>query len=275
MKHQRWAVAALSSFLLALAGCAGLERAVKTPELTLGEARVVGMSLTDMQLEFDVDVKNPNPFGLNLQGLSYALRVQDRPVTNGTLGQGMALVANGSSRVRLPFTLRYEDVLGTLLALRDHKELRYQLGGEADFGLLRLPYNKSGTLVLPSLPTIGVESVRVQRMDMQGAELMLALKVGNGNSFPLRLDGLDYQLKLADASPFKGSSTAPLSVQAGQQGLLNLNLRLDYAQVAALLPLLGQAKNLPVDFSSQLRLPGLRGSTALPYRWQGEVPLAR
>lgn len=272
MRWNGWAVAFA---LLLMSGCATLEKQFKQPEVTLGEARITSMSLADAQLAFDVDVKNPNPIGLSMKGLSYKLQLQDKQLFDGALSERLQVDANGTSRMTLPFTLRYEDVFGTLLALRDNKELRYQISGEADFGLIRLPYSRSGTISMPKLPDITVESLRINKMGLNGVDLALALKVGNGNSFPIRLDGLDYNLKLADASLIKGSSTAPLSVDANKNGQMVLNMSLNYAQIATLLQALNNSSSMPVEFSSQMKLPGLKGETQVPYGWKGDVPLFR
>lgn len=271
-KYSAWLALGL---LAVVAGCSTLERQIKSPELSLSNAHVTAMSLTDVQLAFDVDVKNANPFGLSMKGLSYELQVQDKPTIEGALSERLELAANNTSRIKLPFTLRYEDIFGTLVALRDNKELRYQISGEADFGLMRLPYSKTGTFALPKLPTIAVESLRINQLGLNGVDLSLALKIGNENSFPIRLDGLDYQLKLADATPIRGASAAPLSVQANQQGPLLLNLSLSYAQLGALLQTLRNASAMPIEFSSQMKLPGLQGATELPSSWKGDVPLFR
>lgn len=268
-------LAALAVVPLLLSGCASLEKQFKQPEVSLGDARITSMSLADAQLAFDVDVKNPNPIGLSMKGLSYKLQIQDKQLFDGALSEQMRVAANGASRVTLPFTLRYEDIFGTLVALRDNKELRYQISGEADFGLIRLPYSKSGTFALPKLPEVSVESLRINRLGFDGVDLALALKVGNGNSFPIRLDGLDYNLKLANASLIKGASAAPLSVDANKNGQMMLNMSLSYAQIGTLLQTLRSSNSMPIEFNSQMKLPGVKGGTLLPYEWKGEVPLAR
>jgi LEA14-like dessication related protein len=272
-KHASWLMAL--GLVALVSGCSTLDKVVKPPELSLSNAYITAMSLTDVQLAFDVDIKNSNPIGLSMAGLSYTLQVQDKPMVKGALNERLEVGANGSSRVKLPFTLRYEDIFGTLIALRDNKELRYQISGEADFGLVRLPYSKTGTFALPTLPTISVESLRVNQLNLSGVDLSVTLKVANANAFPIRLDGLDYQLKLGDAPLFKGASAAPLSVQANAQGQLLLNLSLNYAQVGALFQTLRNASSMPIEFNSQMKLPGLQGSTELPYNWKGSVPLFR
>lgn len=273
MNSIRWAVAA--SLLLMLGGCATLQNQIKEPEVTLGDARITAMSLADAQLAFDVDVKNPNSFGVSMKGLSYKLQLQDKQLFDGALSERMQIDANGRSRVTLPFTLRYEDIYGTLLALRDNKELHYTISGEADFGLISLPYSKSGTFSLPKLPDVSIESIRINKLGLNGVDLALAVKVGNDNNFPIRLNGLDYNLKLADASLIKGSSASPLSVAANKDGRMMLNLSLNYAQIGTLMQMLGNSSSMPIEFDSQMKLPGLKGETVVPYGWKGEVPLSR
>jgi len=273
MKLSRWAVAA--SLSLVLGGCATMQNQIKQPEVSLSDAHINSISLADVQLAFDLDVKNPNPMGVSMKGLSYKLQLQDKKLFDGALSERLHIGANDTSRVTLPFTLRYEDIYGSLLALRDNKELRYEISGMADFGLIRLPYSKSGVLSLPKLPDISIESIRINKLGFTGAELAVALNVGNDNSFPIRLNGLDYNLKLADASLIKGSSAAPLSVDANKKGQMVLNMSLNYAQIGSLLQTLRSSSSMPVEFNSQMKLPGLKGETQLPYEWKGEVPLFR
>ncbi|HEY0634629.1 MAG TPA: LEA type 2 family protein [Gammaproteobacteria bacterium] len=270
--NRGWVIAALAWLL---GGCAGLQEQFKQPELSLSDARITGMSLADAQLAFDVDVKNPNPIGVSMKGLSYTLQLQEKPLFDGALSERLQIGANGSSRLTLPFSLRYEDIFGTLLALRDNKELRYKISGEADFGLIRIPYSRTGTFAVPQLPEISVESLRVNKLGLDGVDLALALKVGNANTFPIRLDGIDYNLKLANSSLIKGGSATPLSVDANKSGRMVLKLNLNYAQIGTLLQTLRSAGSLPIEFDSQMKLPGVKGTTLLPYGWKGEVPLYR
>ncbi|HEY0720152.1 MAG TPA: LEA type 2 family protein [Gammaproteobacteria bacterium] len=265
----------LATLVLLLGGCAALQDQFKQPELSLSDARITGMSLADAQLAFDVDVKNPNPIGVSMKGLSYTLQVQEKQLFDGALSERLQIGANGSSRMTLPFTLRYEDIFGTLLALRDNKELRYQISGEADFGLIRIPYSRTGTFAVPKLPEISLESLRINKLGLDGVDLALAVKVGNANTFPIRLDGLDYNLKLANSSLIKGSSAAPLAVEANKDGRMVLNLNLNYAQIGSILQTLRSSGSMPIELDSQMKLPGLKQQEVVPYNWKGEVPLYR
>jgi LEA14-like dessication related protein len=271
---KQWWIRLLTALaIVTLSGCAVLEKQVRKPEVSLADVRVTGMSLSSAQLAFDVEVKNPNPLGISLQGLSYALALQEKPLFNGTLQNRLSIGANATSRVTLPFNLRYEDLFGSLTALRDQHELHYTISGEADFGLFRLPYSKSGTLPLPRLPEVSVEGLRINKLGLTGTELALALKVGNSNNFPLRLNGLSYDLKLANASLLQGESTTPLNVAPNGSGRMVRTLRLNYAQLGELLQQLRSAPSLPIELDSRIKLPG--SEKEVPYHWKGETPLLR
>lgn len=258
-----------------LAACAALEQPIGRPEVSVGNVRVVGMSLADVQLAFDLDVRNPNPVGVSLRGLSYRLAVQDRPLFDGNQPNRLKIGANGASRVTLPVTLRFEDVLGSLAALRGTQEVRYHISGEADFGLIALPYSKAGSFGLPKLPEVSVQGLRVSRLTLTGAELALDLKVNNANAFPVRFNGLSYDLKLADAPLLRGTVSRALAVGAGGSGTLTLPLAFDYAQAGSVAQSLRSARTLPLELHAQVRVPGTKGEAVLPYSWKGAVPLAR
>ncbi len=260
---------------LVLSGCAVVKEYVKEPQVELRDVRVVSMSLADAQLAFDLDVHNPNPLGLSMQGLSYRLDLEDKTFFRGALDEQLRIGANDRSRVTLPFTLRYTDVLGSLSALGRNDALRYRISGEAKFGPFAIPYAKAGSLPLPRLPDVSVQSLRVDRLTLSGAQLALGLKVKNANRFPIRFNGLDYQLKLGEASVLNGRSTEPLSVKPDRSGTLRLRLTLDYGQIANVMQALQQARSLPVAFSGHLKVPGARDEVTLPYQWRGEVPLFR
>jgi LEA14-like dessication related protein len=278
MTHQNRSRRILLGFtaLALLSSCAVLENPVRTPEVSLGSARIVSMSLTETQLAFDVDVRNPNPIGIAMRGLSYRLAIQDKPLFDGNQSNGLKIGANGTSRVTLPFTLRHQDVLGSLAALRGSQELRYRISGDADFGLITLPYSKAGSFTLPRLPDVAVQGLRVRKLTLTGADLALDIKVSNANGFPVRFEGLTYDVKVAGTSLLQGQSSQPLAVGARGSGAMTLALAVNYAQLGSVAPKLRDAKSLPVEFRSQVKLPGPKGGDALvPYHWHGTVPLSR
>jgi LEA14-like dessication related protein len=263
------------AIVVLVSSCAALEKQVRQPEVTVGDVRLVAMSLADAQLAFDLDVSNPNPIGLSMRGLSYKLDVHDKSLFDGTIAESLQIAANGTSRVTLPFSVRYEDVIGTLLALHDRRELRYQLSGYVDLGLLRLPYSKTGSFSVPQLPDISVQSLRIDGLSLTGLELGLDLKLSNVNDFPLRFNGLDYELKLAQSTLLQGHTAQPVVVDANGSATMKLKLAVDYASLGNVAQQLRSGQSLPIEFHSQMKIPVPNGEAALPFSWKGNAPLLR
>ncbi len=258
-----------------LSGCAMVKEHVKQPEVDLRDVQVVAMSLADVQLAFDLDVRNPNPVGISMQDLSYRLELANKTFSNGTLGERLRIGANQQSRITLPLTLRYSDVLDSLTDLGGKDELDYRISGEAKFGLFAIPYSQSGSIPVPRLPDVSVQSLRVNGLSLSGAQLAVGLKVNNTNRFPIRFNGLDYQIKLGDASVLNGESTQPFAVEPNRTETLPLSLNLDYGQIAGLTQVLKQGGSLPVAFTGNLKIPGATSEVTLPYQWSGDVPFRR
>lgn len=261
--------------LALVSGCAMLRPEVTPPELRVSDVRVLGMSLADAKIAVDLEVDNPNAYTLSLRRLTYGLSLQDKPLFNGIVSERIQVEANGSSRVTLPFTLRFQDALGTMRALAQSEELRYRLSGEADFGLLSLPYSKSGSIGLPKLPEVSVKSVQVDAFTLSGLALSLGVQVNNANDFPVDFKGMNYELKIADAPLLTGRSTQALAVNPNGTGMLTLDMFVAYGDLGALARKLRDARSLPVEFTSRMIVPGSAGEVVIPYHWKGEVPLLR
>ncbi|SCZ64095.1 LEA type 2 family protein [Thiohalomonas denitrificans] len=258
-----------------LSGCAAVQEHVKQPQVDLRDVQVVAMSLADAQLAFDFDVRNPNPIGISMRDLSYRLELADKIFTSGSLGERLRIGANQQSRLTLPLTLRYSDVLDSLAELGRSDALEYRISGKADFGLFAIPYSQSGSVPLPRLPDVSVQSLRVENLSLSGAQLRVDLRMINTNRFPIRFNGLDYQVKLGDASVLNGESAQPFSLEPNRTGTLPLRLKLDYGQIANVTQAIREGRSLPVAFTGNLKVPGASGEVTLPYRWSGDVPLMR
>jgi LEA14-like dessication related protein len=258
-----------------LGGCAAMKDYVKEPEVDLQDVRVTDMSLADATLAFDLDITNPNPLGISMQGLSYKLELEDKTFFEGSRDEGLRIGAHDKSRLTIPIKLGYKDVLGTFDALRGNKDVKYRISGNAKFGPFSIPYEQMGTVPVPQLPDVSLQSLRVEKVTFSGAQLALGLRVKNANRFPIRFNGLDYSLKLGDASVLNGKSRQAFSVDPNGTGTLRLPISLDYGQMAGLVNTLRQGSSMPVTFNGNVKVPSGNGDIALPYNWKGNVPLFR
>lgn len=262
----------LSAMALLLSACATLQEVVKEPKVSVQDVRVKAVSLSDMQLDFDLGVENPNPVGISLKGFTYQLDVEEQSLLSGERKQRIKVGANKQSTVTLPLKLVYQEMAGGLKTLVERDAIHYSLNGKLDFGLFRLPYSKSGRLKLPSLPDIRIERVELDRLSLSGINILLSLMIENDNDFPLLLDGIDYGLKLDDTTVARGKSLGSLVLEPGQSDRLDIGLSLGYGELGNMIEMLRNQSSIPVSFDGQMRLPE---GGSLPLDWQGDVNIAR
>lgn len=255
-----------------LASCATMQEAIKEPEISVDDMQVRAVSLSDMQLDFILGVKNPNPLGISLRGMSYRLDVEGKSMMRGDSRERLKIGANSSSSVTLPVSLNYKDLSGGFADLLNRDKVRYELRGKLDFGLFRLPYKKQGSIDLPSLPKVSVGRVAVERMTLSGLDVVVQLQVQNDNSFPIKLGGIDYGLKMADTTVASGKSLGALSLEPGKSGSLDIGLSLGYGELGNVIRALGDNSSIPVSFDGRLQIPG---GGDVPLNWSGDVAIAR
>lgn len=148
----------LGLLLVVVTACAGLGlgSAVREPDVNVVGAELTRADLNGADVLFQFDVDNPNGFGLVLDGLAYRLRLNDEPLLNGTQDRQTQIAAKTESRVELPVSLRYSDIVRALETLDNREDPTYEL--QADFrfavpvvGNLTVPVTKRGRLSLDRL----------------------------------------------------------------------------------------------------------------------------
>ena len=168
--------AVLALTLVGSAGCASL---VKSPTIMLADVQVSSIGLTGATLRVQLDVYNPNRFGLDSKALDYTLfyataedtddrssssapRRDDASPSEGGAGgvpewqrlavgrtaEDVALPAGDTSRVALEVPFEYRDVGPALLGLLRSGSLDYRFEGAfsvgSPVGTIRVPFDRTG-----------------------------------------------------------------------------------------------------------------------------------
>jgi LEA14-like dessication related protein len=139
---------------LALAGCSGFGKLVERPNVDLVAVDVVGLTLTTAELSFEFQVRNPNRMALVLEEIRYHLRLAGKPFSDERYGERVEIPGLGRGRVRLPVTVRYQDVARLLGKLFSDRPAPYEIAADFRFDLpvvggITVPLRERGEL--PSL----------------------------------------------------------------------------------------------------------------------------
>lgn len=275
--------------ILLFQGCSSLQQAEQLmngiqPTGEVKGVKLSGLDLRGIDLLFDVEVDNPNPVAISLDGLDYDLKLLNRSFLKGQQSMGMSLAADGKSQVKLPVRMEFERLLQHYSELSNRDDVPYQLdlGLGIDVPLLgrvRLPMSYQGRLPVPKLPDVRVSRIDVQRLSLQAIDLMLELEVENPNRFALMLQRLDYQFKLNGIDVGQGAAAQSLNIDKQGKGRVRLPLSLDLQKAGGgLYSALMGGRGLSYELSGMLDATGdtpLIGDIKIPLDKQGNFNLSR
>ena len=138
-------------FVLLLSACASLDKQLETikPTASLVGARLADINFDQVDLIFDVAVKNKNPFSFKLAGLDYDLMVAGQSLVSGITGQGIKIKKSSTSNIALPVTLKFDDLKKLPGKLWESDNFIYQLDSSINVNLpvignYSFPFTKRG-----------------------------------------------------------------------------------------------------------------------------------
>lgn len=133
-----------------LTGCESLTKSfLKDPEITVLSVNVTDITLSEISLNVNMNVKNPNSIPLRLDRVTYQLNISGDTVTEGTMTEGIQVPASGENTLRLPLKFKFSSVAGILQGLLQNSFTKeYELKGSAQVGIFSIPFSKRGEVQL-------------------------------------------------------------------------------------------------------------------------------
>lgn len=281
--HPRTRLSAVCIFLLLIlpAGCAGLRDTLnpQPPTVSVTGIHLTALGFDHAELALNLRIDNPNSVVIDVAGFDYRVRANGRTLLEGAQDNRFELGANDRTDIDVPLRIGFGDIAGILGGLSERDVIDYdiRLGVDAIVPVLgkrRVTTETSGTLPVPHRPRFSLQSLRLERLDFDGAVLGLTLGIFNPNGFALTLDQLDYRLEVDNRQWARGSSTAPLHIEPNDRGTLDLTLRVDFGDLGsgayALL-----ARGNPIDYHLYANLAATAandrlGSFELPWSTSGQ-----
>lgn len=259
-------------------GCAALSRllagAFVTPKLTFQRATLAGIDLDSATLNLEYLIENPNPVGIELVELQYALFVEGRQVVTGTPPSGLRIAANGQSTVVLPANLEFADLAPTLLTFLEKDTAKYRaegsLGLSSPLGIVRLPLQKEGEFEVPKVPEVEFQAPRITQLSFASATIELPFTLKNRNTYPLPLGGLAGALSLSGAT-IGSINTGDLGLMAGKDGKkVTIPLTIQFMQAASAAMAVRNGKGT-IAFDGEL----ISGASRVPLKFSQNVEFMR
>ncbi len=129
----------------------------ETPKVSLAGLSFSEPGLFEQGLTIKLRIKNPNEFDIPVDGLDFALDVNDTSFAQGLTDQHFTLPSLGEIVIPVDITVPTEDLIERVVAVGTGKRLEYKLTGNADIGswfAAPVPFTREGKLALPNLPSL-------------------------------------------------------------------------------------------------------------------------
>ena len=116
----------LSSFFL-LSSCATLQdfASIKKPDLSISSVNITDVSLSDIELTFDVDIDNPNQVAVNLASYNFDFLIDGNSFVKGDQPLTSEIKSATTSVIQIPVRFTFEELYNTFTSIKDKDETPY------------------------------------------------------------------------------------------------------------------------------------------------------
>ncbi|MEA9356116.1 LEA type 2 family protein [Bacteriovorax sp. PP10] len=132
--------------LSVLFGCSSLKKVVEPPKVKLQEIHITKLSALNADLEIILSVKNPNSINFDVKNLKYALDINDKTVTSGTMKEKVLVKGKETTMVSVPLRVLYKDIFSSVLMLLQKDGVPYLVKGSVEVGPFTIPFDDKGNL---------------------------------------------------------------------------------------------------------------------------------
>jgi LEA14-like dessication related protein len=159
----RHCLAAAFLLIVMLSGCTSL---VQAPRVTLLDTNMVGLDTSGINIEFHLNITNPNPFDLSLLGYTFDLKVLTLPLSTGGMQETILFPAGKETGMILPVRLNFSDLLEIVNHAPDPGNIPYQMSTmlqlKTPLGKMTVPVEKNAVMAIPERyrPAIFIKHLR-------------------------------------------------------------------------------------------------------------------
>ncbi len=120
--------------LIGSGGCASsIENVVSTPKVELTDVEVMGLGFKSQTFLLSFNVRNPNPFALPVENVSYGVRLDGQRFASGTTPSSFSVPAQGAARFAISVELDLLQTAPRLLSIvrqGNRSHIDYELEGQ-------------------------------------------------------------------------------------------------------------------------------------------------
>lgn len=132
------------SVWLSACSSGGIKGIAESPTVQVHKVEMGNFNLSGGNATFILNITNPNSFPIPLTGFDYGLRLNGIEVANGIKEQRVTIGAKQSTKLEVPLSLSFSNMLNMLPNLLRTRQVDYSLGGRLHFPWIKIPFQRTG-----------------------------------------------------------------------------------------------------------------------------------
>ncbi|MGI5860977.1 MAG: LEA type 2 family protein [Myxococcales bacterium] len=207
--------------------------AFQKPSLKFKSVQVKDVDLEGATLNLVYTLKNPNPVGLNLASVAYALEVEGHHVVSGRPPNGLSVRQNAYTDLVFPARIKFREIVPAVQVFLTKDKANYRASGEigvkTPIGIVKLPLSYAASFEVPKIPDFKFQTPAIHNLSLTGARIVFPIKITNKNSFPLPLDGFSAAFSIAGVRVGKSSAQLPKVFEGNETKVVQMPIDIDFA----------------------------------------------
>lgn len=159
-KYVKLRIATLTTLITiaaVLTACSALPlKKPQAPVVSVAAVRPLNLSFTRQRLAFSLNVKNPNPYDLPLEGLDFVATFAGEKLATGESNDEVTLPAKGEAIVEVEVTAALKNLVSQFQSMLNSGDIDLQYGITGNVKLAnwptRIPFDVEGELETPAPP---------------------------------------------------------------------------------------------------------------------------
>lgn len=241
MNYGKFKISSLLILIVATTfSCASLQNMAKTqkPTVSVVDFNLTNFNLQGVELTFDVEVDNPNPYAVTLANYDYDLQFNTFSFIKGKQATNSSIQANSKSVIQILVSFGFQELYELFSSVKDKDETDFTFAANAGIetpvlGLISIPFSKKGTLPIVKLPGIKIGGLKLANISLTKADFEVELDIENPNGFNLNFNELSYDLAFNGLPALTGKSNNSIEVAKKSTSSIVLPLSVNLFQLGA------------------------------------------
>ena len=223
---------------ITLQSCSSLKEiaSVQKPIVSLSNYPITGLSLSEVEVTFDIKVDNPNPLSIDVDSYSYNFDVEGNSFLSGTQRTETNIPASSAEIIQLPVSITFSELYQSVKTVLDQDEVNYTLGADVNvtlplLGAVNIPVEQLGTFPVVKLPSLSLGGLKVKNLSFTKADFELELNIDNPNNFGISMNEFDYALAINGLTSLNGELSEQLNVAKKSSSSFKIPISVNLAEL--------------------------------------------